>query len=89
MQIVIDLPDRYLLDESAESAARRFRLYGALLMFRSGRISIGAACELADVDRYAFLAACKEHGIPAVSYAPEELNAELEWLTRNEDSASS
>ena len=58
MQIVLDIPERHLLDDTAETAERRFRLYTALLMFRAGRISMGAACELAGVDRYEFLAAC-------------------------------
>jgi predicted HTH domain antitoxin len=88
MQIVIDVPERYLLDESAESAARRFKLYVAMMLFRSGKISAGAACELAAVDRYSFLAACKEHDVPAISYPAEELEAEAEWLTHRGSTSS-
>lgn len=80
MQILIDVPDQYLLDEPADKAASRFTLYIALMLFRSGRLSAGAACELADVDRYTFLAACREHGIPT-AYPPEDLETDLAWLS--------
>ena len=86
MQITIDIPEHHLLGESAERVASRFKLYAALMLFRSGQLSAGAACELANVDRYTFLAACREYRIPT-AYPPEELEADLAWLSDN-DSAS-
>jgi len=87
MQIVIDVPEQYLLDDTVESLTDRFKLYTALMMFRTGKISAGAACELAGVDRYTFMAACRRHDIPVVNYPPEELEAELKWLTDHESSS--
>ena len=80
MQIVIDLPESQMLDDSAETLGQRIKLYAALMMFRAGQISAGSACELAGIDRYAFLTACREHRIPVVSYPEDELEMEVEWL---------
>jgi predicted HTH domain antitoxin len=84
MQIVIDMPDRYLLNVNAEEMAKQVKPYTALVMFQSGQISAGAACELAGVDRYSFLAACKKHSIPAIDYEEDEIEMELERLSRRE-----
>lgn len=80
MQVVVEVPDRYLVDETTESLGRQMKLALALLMFRTRRLSAGAASELAGVDRYTFLDACKEHAIPIADYTPEELDTELAWL---------
>lgn len=88
MQIVVDLPERYLLDEKPESMAGRLKLYAALLMFRTGQLSAGAACEFAGVDRYTFLAACKQHGIPTTAFPAEELEAEVTWLSHRGSTSS-
>lgn len=82
MQIVLEVPDQFLLNDTAESLGRLFKLSAALLMFRTGKISAGAACELAGVDRYSFLQVCKENGVPAADYPPEELDVEMAWLAR-------
>jgi len=82
MQITLNIPEQYLEDESPAELGRRIKLYAALRMFQSGEISGGAAAELAGVDRFTFAAACQKHGIPAVDYPAEELQAELNALRR-------
>lgn len=81
MQLALEVPDQYLLDASAEELAQRFRLYAALMMFRAGQISAGAACELAAIDRYTFLKECRQHGISTHRSSPDELEAEVAWLS--------
>ena len=44
---------------------------------QEGRLSMGSACELAGLDRYAFMAACRRYRIPVVDYAPDDLADEL------------
>jgi predicted HTH domain antitoxin len=83
MQMLLDIPDRYLLGITAEELAEQFKLYTALLMFQAGRLSAGAACEFAGVDRYTFIAACKRHRIDVIDYDDEELAADLEHLKNN------
>ena len=82
MQIAVEVPERYLIDEDVSKMAHRLKLYTALLMFQSGQVSAGGACEFADVDRYTFLAACRTHGIATINYDEDEIEAELEQLRR-------
>lgn len=77
MEIHLDVPDRFLLNESETELAGRFKLSTALLMFQSGQISAGAACEFAKIDRYTFWAACKRHKIDVMSYEPTEIEEDL------------
>lgn len=80
MQITLDVPERYLTTDSPAQFAERLKLYAALLMFQSGELSVGAACELAGVDRYTFIRECDRRGIAVVNYPPEDLQAELDSL---------
>lgn len=54
-------------------------------MFQSGQISAGAACELAEIDWYTFLAACKRHHIATVDYDEQELDRDLDRLTHTKN----
>jgi len=87
MQVLVNLPDRYLLDTTTEELARRFKLYTALLMFQSGQLSAGAACEFSGVDLYTFLAACKRHHINVIDYDEDELEADFERLKKSQSSS--
>lgn len=80
MQITLDVPAQYLTGRSPQEAARRIQLYAALLMFRSGELSAGAATELAGVDRFTFTEECGRLGIPVIDYSPDELRREIEAL---------
>lgn len=85
MEIVVNVPDEYLLNQTVIEMAERLKLYTALLMFQSGQLSAGAACEFAGVDRYTFFAACKRHNIAVIDYEEAELEADLERLKRKQD----
>ena len=80
MQITLDIPDKYVAETDAESLARKLKLYVALLLYEADQLSIGAARELAEVDIYTFMEACKRHGIPVIRYSAEEVEKELERL---------
>jgi predicted HTH domain antitoxin len=82
MQITLDIPDQYLIDQSPDEFGNRIKLYAALMMFQEGSLSAGAASEFAGVDRFTFIAECQQHNIPLVDFAPEELDAELEYLRK-------
>jgi predicted HTH domain antitoxin len=82
MQITLSVPEQYLLAESASELGKRVALYAALLMFRSGELSAGAAAEFAGVDRFTFVLECQRHQIPVVDYDPSDLRAELDALRR-------
>jgi predicted HTH domain antitoxin len=80
MQIMVEVPEQYLIDDTPATFAQRLKLYAALLMFQAGELSAGAACELAGVDRFTFLAECHRRAIPVINYSPEELREEVESL---------
>jgi len=79
MQLTLDIPDKFLPQDQDKknSLIRQVRLYSALLLFQSGQLSRGAACEFAGVDIYTFLAACKKHNIPVINIDPDDLEADL------------
>jgi hypothetical protein len=82
MQIVIDIPDHYLVNQNLSQLTQQLKLWMALLLFRSGQLSRGAACELANVDFYTFLTACQDHHLSVINSSPEDLEAE--WARINQ-----
>lgn len=80
MQITLDVPERYLADTDPAELAARIKLYAAVLMFRSGQLSAGAAAEFAGVNRYTFARECAHHGVPVIDYPEDELAAEVDRL---------
>lgn len=80
MQITVEVPEQYMIDSSPGEFGRRMKLSTALLMFQEGKISAGAACELAGVDRWVFAAECARLNIPLVNYEPGELEEEVRRL---------
>jgi len=77
MQISFSLPESQFIAESAEEATRKIRMYAALGLYQAGELSIGAASELAGVDRYVFLDFCKQEGVVLHTQTPEELEADV------------
>lgn len=81
MDVTITLPEKQFLADSPERVATKIRLYAALGLYQAGELSIGAACELAGLDRYAFLELCKREGITLRTQLPDELEADFQRLT--------
>ncbi|MCF8373778.1 MAG: UPF0175 family protein [Bacteroidales bacterium] len=77
MQLTIQLPDIYFVDYQKENIAQKIKLFTALMMYRSEQISVGAACEIANVDRYTFIEECKKYKIPEINYTIDEIQNEL------------
>ena len=63
--------------QTQEQTVAQFKLYTALLMFQSGELSRGAACEFAGVNIYDFLAACKKHQISVINSCAESIEADV------------
>lgn len=82
MQISFSLPEGQFVTETPEEAARKIRVYAALGMYQAGELSIGAASELAGMDRYEFLDLCKREGVTLHVQTPDELKAEFETFTK-------
>ena len=84
MQVQFALSEKYFLAETTESVTEKIRRYAALGMYRTGKLSIGAACELADIDRYDFLSFCKEEGEPLQMQTPKELEEEFQKFSESD-----
>lgn len=68
---------REMLNRTPEELARDVRLYAALMLFRLGKLSSGAAAEMAGVPRVTFLDLCAEYDIPISQITGEDLQKEL------------
>jgi len=77
MQLTIQIPDIYFVNYQKQKIEKQVKLYTALMMFRSGQVSAGAACEIAEIDRYTFIVECKNNDIPIISYSIEDIENDL------------
>jgi predicted HTH domain antitoxin len=79
-RLQIEIPDhiRKSLNRTPQELAQDMRLYSALMMFQLGKLSAGAAAELAGVPKVAFLDLCDEHGISVSEISPDDLRKEVE-----------
>lgn len=77
--LTIHLPNeiRHMLNRTPEELSRDLRLYAALMLFWLGKLSSGAAAEMAGVPRVLFLDLCNEYGIPISQISPAELRQEV------------
>lgn len=77
MQLTLEIPDKYLQGQNLSKTAQQIKLYAALLMFQSGQLSRGAACEFAGIDIFDFFLACKQHQINAINTSVESIEADV------------
>lgn len=77
--ITITIPDTIpeILNRTPDEMGRDLRLYGALMLFRLGKLSSGAAAEMAGLPRVLFLDLCAEYGIPVSQITVEDLRREM------------
>ncbi len=80
MHISFSHPERQFVAEPVEGVTEKVRLYAALGSYLAGELSIGAACELAGVDRYIFLDFCKRENVPLRTQTPDELEKDIHQL---------
>jgi predicted HTH domain antitoxin len=76
LTIPISSEVRTMLNRTSAELARDIRLYAGLMLFRLGKLSSGAAAEMAGVPRVMFLDLCDEYGISVSQITPEDLRRE-------------
>lgn len=77
MQLTLEIPDQYMQGKDVIQATQQIKLYSALLMFQTGQLSRGAACEFAGVTIYDFLKACKQYQIDAIDTSIDAIEADV------------
>lgn len=77
--VPIDIPETTLvaLKLDAADAAAELRMAAAMKLFELGRLSSGAAAELAGVPRVAFLAKLSEFGVDTFQQTHSDLASDL------------
>ena len=77
--LTIQIPGeiRQMLNRTPEELSRDMRLYTALMLFRTGKLSSGAAAEMAGVPRVMFLDLCAEYDIPVSHVTGDDLRREM------------
>jgi len=76
--LTVHIPNeiRRTLNRTSKEMERDIRLYSALMLFRIGKLSSGAASLMAGIPRVMFLDLCSEYDIPVSQITAEELRRE-------------
>jgi predicted HTH domain antitoxin len=77
MQITLNIPDQYISTQNQSQISKQIKLYTALLMFQSGQLSRGAACEFAEMTIYDFLNACKQYNISLIHSSAQAIEDDV------------
>jgi predicted HTH domain antitoxin len=77
MQIAVNLPNDFVSFQSAADIEKDMRLSYSLWLFKNARVTLSKAAELAGMDIYEFIAACKQNDVPVIDVSKEELLEEL------------
>ncbi len=80
MQIAIELPNDFMAFQEPKEIEEEMRLSYALRLYKSSKITLSKAAELAGLDLYDFMSICKKEQIPVIDISKEELLEELEGM---------
>ena len=67
----------FSLNENIDEFANNIRLYSALQFYKSHKLSLGKASELANLDKESFIYQFAKFNIPLIDYNADELEKEL------------
>ena len=84
MLLTLEVPDKYLLNQSPEEFAHQLKLNTAIYLYKNGRFSVGVAIDfVGGITRDAFLYECHKRGVEPQTYENEaELQAEIDMLSK-------
>lgn len=79
VHIDIEIPEKLFLSLGEEIALFRgnIKLYAAIFLFQSHKLSLGKSAEFADVSKDFFLDLLNQYRIPIINYSKEDLDEEL------------
>jgi len=80
MQLAIELPNDYMALESEQLVQQEMKLSYALRLYKHAKVTISRAAQLAGMDIYQFMTACKQEEIPVIDVSKEELETELKGM---------
>jgi predicted HTH domain antitoxin len=77
MQIAINLPNDFVALQSSAEIEKDMRLSYSLWLLKNARVTLAKAAELAGLDIYDFIAACKHNDVPVIDISKQELLEDL------------
>jgi len=78
-EAIVTYPEGFpqLLKMSDTEFAEELRFLAAAKLYELGRVSMGKAAQLAEMDRVTFLHSVAKVGVPAINLRDEEIDAEI------------
>ena len=80
MQLAIELPNDFMALEKEHEVQQEMRLSYALRLYKHAKVTISRASQLAGIDIYQFMAACKQEEIEVIDASKETLLEELKGM---------
>lgn len=80
MQVAIDLPNDFVQLKEPGKIIQELRLSYALRLFKASEVTLAKAAELAGLDLYDFMTACKQEKISVIDVTRDELLEELDGM---------
>lgn len=80
MQIAVELPNDFVAFQHSNDIKREMCLSYALWLFKDAKVTLGKAAELAGLDIYDFMSACKENQVPVIDMDKQALIEELQGI---------
>lgn len=77
MQITFNLPNDFVAFQSMAEIEQDMRLSYALWLFKNAKVTISKAAELAELNIYEFITACKKNDVAVIDMSKEELLDDL------------
>ena len=68
------------LNESSDEFATRFRLLGAVKLYKIGKLSLGKAAQLAGMDKIDFIGELGKCNVPIIKYPLKSLQDEVKLV---------
>ncbi len=83
-KIELNIPEDIFLalNEKPEELVTDMKIFAAVKFFEIGKLSLGKAADLAEMDTLAFIELLSRHSISAHNYAPEELEDDLDNIQK-------
>jgi len=70
----------YTLNETKNDFIVKMKLYAAMELYKTQKLSMGKASELAGMNKTDFMFELGKHEIPVINYDVDDFKEELEWV---------
>ncbi len=72
----------YTLNETKNDFIQKMKLYAAMELYKTQKLSMGKASELAEMNKIDFMFELGKYEIPVINYDPDDFKEETERIMR-------